>query len=65
MLYTDNSFVLVVSTLFSSAYRLMKSFNIPGTNINVFEFMMAAIVLFFIIKRVFPIIHLKAGDDSK
>lgn len=58
MLQVDNSFLLVISSLFSSAWTLIRSFNIPGTNINVAEFAIAVLVLAFIFRHVFPLIHL-------
>lgn len=62
MLSVSNDFKTVVATLFSTAWRLMTSFNIPGTNINVVEFAVSCLVLLFVIRRVLPIIGVKELD---
>lgn len=52
MLQVDSNFLLVLSALFSSAWRIFTSFQIPGTNINVPEFVFSCVVLVFVIKAV-------------
>ena len=52
MLNVDSDFLLVISALFSSGWRILTSFKIPGTNINVAEFAFACFMVVFVIKVV-------------
>lgn len=61
MLILSSDFKLVVASLFGMGWRLFTSFNIPGTNINVVELSVAALVLWFVIRHVLPIV----GADTK
>lgn len=52
MLHVDSDFLLVLSALFSSAWKIAVSFQVPGTNINIPEFVFACMVVVFVIKVV-------------
>lgn len=52
MLTTTSDFRLVLSALFSSAWRIVTSFHIPGTNMNVAEFVFACFMVVFAVKVV-------------
>ena len=52
VLQVDSDFLLVLSALFSSAWKIITSFHIPGTNINVAEFSFACMMVVFVIKVV-------------
>lgn len=52
MLVVSSDFLLVVATIFSSGWRIFTSFQIPGTNINVAEFVFACFMVVFVIKIV-------------
>ena len=52
MLSVSQDFMLAVSLLFSSAWKIATSFQIPGTNINIPEFMFACLMMVFGIKVV-------------
>lgn len=73
MLSVSNDFLLVLSALFSSAWRIMTSFQIPGTNINIPEFLFGCLMVAFVIKAAsimvgFPSIFSggsKGGDDDE
>lgn len=56
MLTVNNDFLLVLSALFSSGWRIFTSFQIPGTNINVPEFIFACMMVVFVIRMVPPIL---------
>lgn len=45
-------FLLVLAALFSSGWRIATSFQIPGTNLNIPEFVFACVVVLFTIKAV-------------
>lgn len=62
MLQVSNDFKSVVALIFSTGWRILTSFDIPGTNINVVEFAIASLVLLFVIRRVLPIIGVKELD---
>lgn len=62
MLQVSNDFRMVVATLFSTGWKFLTSFDIPGTNINVVEFAISGLVLFFVLRRVLPIIGVKELD---
>lgn len=62
MLQVSNDFRMVVATLFSTGWKFLTSFDIPGTNINVVEFAVSGFVLFFVLRRVLPIIGVKELD---
>lgn len=47
MLSVSDDVKLVISALFSSAWRIMTSFQIPGTNINIAEFLFACLAILF------------------
>lgn len=52
MLQVDSDFLLVLSAFFSSAWKIITSFHIPGTNINVAEFSFACMMVVFVIRVV-------------
>ena len=52
MLQVDSDFLLVLATVFSSGWRIVTSFHIPGTNMNVAEFVFACFMVVFVIKVV-------------
>lgn len=52
VLQVDSDFLLVLSALFSSAWKIITSFHIPGTNINVAKFSFACMMVVFVIKVV-------------
>ena len=64
MLLVSSDFRMVVATLFSSGWKFLTSFDIPGTNMNVVEFAMAGLVLFFVIRKVLPVIHVETSDPQ-
>lgn len=52
MLNVSSDFLLVLSAVFSSAWRIVTSFRIPGTNLNVAEFVFSCFMVVFVIKVV-------------
>lgn len=52
MLTVDSDFLLVIASAFSSGWRIFTSFNVPGTNINVAEFVFACFMVVFVVKVV-------------
>lgn len=52
MLQVDSDFLLVLSALFSSGWRIATSFHIPGTNINIPEFVFACFMVLFVVRVV-------------
>ena len=55
MLNVSSDFLLVLSAVFSSGWKLVTSFQIPGTNMNVAEFIFSCMMVVFAI-RVVPAI---------
>lgn len=69
MLEVNSDFILIVSALFSSAWKIATSFRIPGTNLNIPEFSLAMTMVWFSIRHVPKILDLdpginKDGDDD-
>lgn len=52
MLQVDSDFMLVLSAFFASAWKVITSFHIPGTNINVAEFLFACLMVVFVVRVV-------------
>lgn len=52
MLQVSPDFLLALSAIFSSGWRIFVSFQIPGTNINVAEFVFGCFMVVFVIKVV-------------
>ena len=52
MLHVDQDFLLVLSAIFSSGWRIATAFKIPGTNINVPEFVFACMMIVFVLRIV-------------
>ena len=52
MLHVSSDFLVIVATLFSTGWKIVTSFQIPGTNINVAEFVFACFMVVFVIKVV-------------
>lgn len=52
VLNVSSDFMLVLAAIFSSGWRIVTSFQIPGTNINVAEFAFACFMIVFVIKVV-------------
>lgn len=52
MLHVSSDFLLVLATVFSSGWKIVTAFQIPGTNINVAEFVFACFMIVFVIKVV-------------
>lgn len=52
MLNVDSDFILVISALFSSAWKIATSFHVPGTNLNIPEFVFACMMVVFVVKAV-------------
>lgn len=52
MLNVSSDFLLVLATVFSSGWKIVTSFQIPGTNMNVAEFLFACMMVVFVIKVV-------------
>lgn len=64
MLSYSSDFLMVLATLFSSAWKIVVSFKIPGTNMNVAEFFFAGVVLIFVFKVVPKILGFSSWSDS-
>lgn len=52
MLSVSSDFLLALAAIFSTGWRIVTSFQIPGTNINVAEFSFACFMVVFVIKVV-------------
>lgn len=52
MLQVNSDFLLVLSAVFSSGWKIVTSFHIPGTNMNVAEFVFACFMVVFVVKVV-------------
>lgn len=63
MLQVDSDFLLILSAAFSSGWKIVTSFHIPGTNLNVAEFVFACYMVVFVIKIVPSILGFKAPFD--
>lgn len=64
MLTVSNDFILILSTLFSSAWRIAVSFKVPGTNINIPEFSLAMITIVFAIRHVPQILNIAPNVNT-
>lgn len=72
MLQVDSDFLLVIAAVFSSGWRIVTSFQIPGTNMNVAEFVFACMMVVFVVKVVPRILgfgsflapHSSDGNDA-
>lgn len=67
MLHVDQDFLLVLSAIFSSGWKIATAFKIPGTNINVPEFVFACFMIVFVLKIVPGILGISSlfKDSSK
>lgn len=52
MLTVSSDFLLILSAIFSTGWRIATAFQIPGTNMNIPEFMFACMMIVFVIKAV-------------
>lgn len=52
VLHVSDDFILIVSALMSSGWRIATSFQIPGTNLNIPEFALACLGVMFAIRAV-------------
>lgn len=64
MLQVDSDFLLIISALFSSGWRIATSFQIPGTNMNIPEFALACVMVVFVIKAVPRILGFASALDT-
>lgn len=64
MLNVDSNFTSVLGLVFSTAWKVFTSFNIPGTNVNPAEVVMAALVVMLTFKLVLPLIGFHVPDKS-
>lgn len=69
MLNVSSDFMLVIAAVFSTGWRIVTSFQIPGTNMNVVEFVFACMMVVFTIKVVPRILGFASwwgsGSESK
>lgn len=70
MLQVSSDFMLILATLFSSAWKIATSFTIPGTNVSVPSFMLAMLMIFFVLRHVPKLLGIsdlidKGNDSSK
>lgn len=65
MLTTSSDFLLVLAALFSSSWKIIVAFKIPGTNMNIAEFFFAAGMVVFVLKVVPRILGFASALDSK
>lgn len=49
--HASNDFFSVLKLLFDTIWRIVVSFNIPGTNINSIEFVFGVMVIIFVLKH--------------
>lgn len=52
MLTVSSDFMLILAAVFSSGWRIATAFQIPGTNMNIPEFVFACLMVVFVIKAV-------------
>lgn len=52
MLNVTSDFKLVLSAIFSSAWKIATSFQVPGTNMTIPEFVFSCIMVVFVIRMV-------------
>lgn len=52
MLQVNSDFLLVLAAVFSSGWKIFTSFHIPGTNMNVAEFVFACMMVVFVVRVV-------------
>lgn len=64
MLSYSSDFVMVLAALFSSAWKIVVSFKIPGTNMNVAEFFFAGAMIIFVLKAVPKILGFSSWSDG-
>lgn len=65
MLHVDSDFMLILAAVFSTGWKLFTSFHIPGTNINVAEFVFACMMVLFVIKVVPPLVGFSSWWDAQ
>lgn len=63
MLQVDSDFLLVLSAVFSTGWKIFTCFDIPGTNMNVAEFVFACMMVVFAIKVVPSILGFRSPFD--
>lgn len=59
MLQVSSDFKACLALIFQTGWKIVTGFNIPGTNMNIAEFSVAGIVLFFVLRRVLPVLGVK------
>lgn len=52
MLNVSSDFLLIVAAVFSTGWKIATSFQVPGTNLNIPEFVFACFMVVFAIKVV-------------
>lgn len=52
MLSVSSDVLLILSAVFSTGWRIATSFRVPGTNMNIPEFVFACLMVVFVIKVV-------------
>lgn len=64
MLQVSSDFKDVLACIFKTGWDLCRSFNIPGTNMNIVEFSVASIVLLFVFRHVLSFIGVNTNISA-
>lgn len=64
MLQVSDDFIQILACLFSNAWRIFVSFNIPGTNITVPELAFACLMILFVLRWVGPLLGVPSAGDQ-
>lgn len=65
MLIVSSDFKLVLAAVFSTGWRIITSFHIPGTNMNVAEFIFACMMVVFVLKIVPAIVGFRGWQVAQ
>lgn len=65
MLQVSDDFIQILACLFSNAWRIFVSFNIPGTNITVPELAFACLMILFVLRWVAPLLGIQSIRDEE
>lgn len=63
MLTVSSDFMLILASVFSTGWRIAVSFRVPGTNINIPEFVFSCMMVVFVIKVVPSLLGLASWWD--
>lgn len=64
MLLFNSDFVQIIAAIFSTGWRIFVSFRIPGTNMNVAEFVFGCMMVLFVVRVVPRILGFSAWWDA-